>query len=55
LVQGIKRSMPPFEIAVPNRTRGRIGSRFLAGRTVTPAQAAIALERVKYLWTLQKS
>ncbi|MEO1671531.1 MAG: DNA cytosine methyltransferase [Cyanobacteria bacterium J06631_2] len=36
-------------LSVPNRTPGRIKSRYLAGRTVTPAQAAIALRRVLYL------
>ena len=36
-------------LSVPNRTEGRIKSRYLAGRTVTPGQAAIALGRVLYL------
>jgi DNA (cytosine-5)-methyltransferase 1 len=33
----------------PTRTYGRLRSRFLAGRSVTPPQAAIALRRVLYL------
>ena len=36
-------------LSVPNRTPGRIRSRYLAGRTVTPGQAAVALRRVLYL------
>jgi DNA (cytosine-5)-methyltransferase 1 len=34
---------------VPTNTPGRIRARYLAGRTITPAQAAIALQRVIYL------
>jgi hypothetical protein len=37
---------------VPSKTPGRIRARYLAGRTVTPAQAAIALERVLYLHSM---
>ncbi|MEN9517805.1 MAG: hypothetical protein RLZZ381_393 [Cyanobacteriota bacterium] len=37
---------------IPNKTPGRIRARYLAGRTVTPGQAAIALSRVLYLNTL---
>jgi hypothetical protein len=37
---------------IPNKTPGRIRARYLAGRTVTPAQAAIALRRVLYLDSL---
>ena len=37
---------------VPTRTPGRIRSRYLAGRSCTPAQAAIALRRVLYLNSL---
>ena len=33
----------------PSYTPGRIRARYLAGRTVTPPQAAIALRRVLYL------
>ena len=33
----------------PNKTPGRIRARYLAGRSVTPGQAAIALRRVLYL------
>ena len=33
----------------PNKTPGRIRARYLAGRTVTPGQAAVALRRVLYL------
>ena len=33
----------------PSKTPGRIRARYLAGRTVTPGQAAIALRRVLYL------
>ena len=36
----------------PNRTPGRIRARYLAGRTVTPGQAAVALRRVLYLNSL---
>ena len=36
----------------PSKTPGRIRARYLAGRTVTPAQAAIALRRVLYLNSL---
>ena len=36
----------------PNKTPGRIRARYLAGRTVTPPQAAIALRRVLYLNSL---
>lgn len=36
----------------PNKTPGRIRARYLAGRTVTPPQAAIALKRVLYLNSL---
>ena len=39
-------------LSVPNRTPGRIRARYLAGRTVTPGQAAIALRRVLYLNSL---
>ena len=34
---------------VPTNTPGRIRARYLAGRSVTPAQAAVALQRVRYL------
>ncbi|NJL52749.1 MAG: hypothetical protein HC930_12025 [Hydrococcus sp. SU_1_0] len=37
---------------VPNKTEGRIRARYLAGRTVTPGQAAIALQRVLYLHSM---
>ncbi len=37
---------------VPSKTPGRIRARYLAGRTVTPAQATIALQRVLYLNSL---
>ena len=40
------------QLSVPNRTPGRIKSRYLAGRTVTPGQAAVALRRVLYLNSL---
>ena len=36
----------------PTHTPGRIRARKLAGRTVTPAQAAVAIERVLYLNSL---
>ena len=36
-------------MGVERGSRGRIRSRYLFGRTVIPAQAAIALRRVKYL------
>ena len=38
--------------SVTNRTPGRIRARYLAGRTVTPGQAAVALRRVLYLDSL---
>ena len=39
-------------LSVPSKTPGRIRARYLAGRTVTPAQAAVALRRVLYLNSL---
>ena len=36
----------------PSKTPGRIRARYLAGRTVTPSQASIALRRVLYLDSL---
>ena len=49
---GIPRGLVRCPLAVPTNTPGRIRSRILAGRTVTPAQAAIALTRVLYLNSL---
>ncbi len=49
---GIPRGLVRYPLAVPTNTPGRIRSRILAGRTVTPAQAAIALTRVLYLNSL---
>lgn len=46
---GIPRGLVRCPLAVPTNTPGRIRSRILAGRCVTPAQAAIALTRVLYL------
>ncbi|MBC1217701.1 DNA cytosine methyltransferase [Trichormus variabilis ARAD] len=39
----------PFGVE-PRTQSGRLQSRILYGRTVIPQQAAIALQRVKYLW-----
>ncbi|MBE9170857.1 DNA cytosine methyltransferase [Pleurocapsales cyanobacterium LEGE 06147] len=39
-------------LSVPTSTPGRIRARYLAGRTVTPGQAAVALRRVLYLDSL---
>ncbi|MDJ0635574.1 MAG: DNA cytosine methyltransferase [Xenococcaceae cyanobacterium MO_188.B29] len=39
-------------LSVPSKTPGRIRARYLAGRTVTPGQAAVALRRVLYLDSL---
>jgi DNA (cytosine-5)-methyltransferase 1 len=41
------------EYTEPTNTPGRIRARKLAGRTVTPAQASIVLQRVLYLHGLQ--
>lgn len=41
-----------YPIGVPARVPGRIKSRYLFGRSVVPACAAIALRRVKYLHSL---
>lgn len=49
---GIPRGLVRCPLAVPTNTPGRIRSRILAGRTVTPPQAAIALTRVLYLNSL---
>ncbi len=49
---GIPRGLVRCPLAVPTNTPGRIRSRILAGRTVTPAQAAIALTRVLYFNSL---
>lgn len=46
---GIPRGLVCYPLAVPTNTPGRIRSRILARRCVTPAQAAIALTRVLYL------
>jgi len=42
-------TLPEGGYRVPTNTPGRLRSRFLAGRTVTPLQAASALRRVLYL------
>jgi DNA (cytosine-5)-methyltransferase 1 len=44
-----------FDLNVKNGTAGRIRSRFLFGRTVTPYQAQIPLMRVQYLNSLGES
>ena len=50
LVRGSDRTiLEESEYTEPSKTPGRIRARYLAGRTVTPAQAAIALRRVLYL------
>lgn len=41
-----------FYYTEPSKAPGRIRARYLAGRTVTPGQAAIALSRVLYLHSL---
>ncbi|AIE76099.1 DNA cytosine methyltransferase [Synechocystis sp. PCC 6714] len=48
LVSGLS----PQSCTVPTNTPGRIKARKLAGRTVTPGQASIALKRVLYLYSL---
>jgi DNA (cytosine-5)-methyltransferase 1 len=53
LVRGAEsRPLTRDEYTTPTNTPGRIRARYLAGRTVTPAQAAIALQRVLYLHDL---
>jgi hypothetical protein len=47
---GVSRRL--VRLSVPTNHPGRIRSRYLAGRTVTPGQAAIALKRVLYLNSL---
>ena len=42
-------SIPREHFSTPTNTGGRIRARYLLGRSVTPAQAAVALRRVKYL------
>jgi DNA (cytosine-5)-methyltransferase 1 len=42
-------AIPREHFSTPTNTEGRIRARYLLGRTVTPAQAAIALRRVLYL------
>ncbi len=50
LVQGLREiELQQCYYTEPTNTPGRIRARYLAGRTVTPAQAALALQRVKYL------
>ena len=50
LVRGTNRKMlEESDYTEHSRTPGRIRARYLAGRTVTPAQAAVALRRVLYL------
>ncbi|MGV2831604.1 DNA cytosine methyltransferase [Myxosarcina sp. GI1(2024)] len=50
LVRGSKSTkLQPDEYTEPSNTPGRIRARYLAGRTVTPGQAAIALRRVLFL------
>ena len=49
---GIPRGLVSSPLTVPNNTPGRIRARYLAGRTVTPAQASVALRRVLYLNSL---
>ncbi|MFP5275407.1 DNA cytosine methyltransferase [Coleofasciculus sp.] len=52
---GISRGLSHSSLTVPTHHPGRIRARYLAGRTVTPAQAAIALSRVLYLSRLSNS
>lgn len=50
VVRGTKRTvLEQNEYTELSKTPGRIRARYLAGRTVTPAQAAVALRRVLYL------
>ncbi len=50
LVQGLNEILlEECHYTEPTNTPGRIRARYLAGRSVTPAQAAVALRRVKYL------
>ena len=53
LVRGSDRTiLEESDYTEPSKTPGRIRARYLAGRTVTPAQASIALRRVLYLNSL---
>jgi DNA (cytosine-5)-methyltransferase 1 len=53
LVRGYKSTkLQPDDYIEPTNTPGRIRARYLAGRTVTPGQAAVALRRVLYLDSL---
>lgn len=47
-------SEPLVQLSTPNRTPGRIKARYLAGRSVTPGQAAVPLSRVVYLNSLTR-
>ena len=42
-------AIPREHFSTPTNTEGRIRARYLLGRSVTPAQAAVALQRVIYL------
>ena len=53
LVRGTEsKELEQEDYTEPSKTPGRIRARYLAGRTVTPAQAAVALRRVLYLHSL---
>ncbi|WP_072013956.1 DNA cytosine methyltransferase [Myxosarcina sp. GI1] len=50
LVRGLNEAiLEECHYTEPSKSPGRIRARYLAGRTVTPGQAAIALRRVLYL------
>ena len=53
LVRGLNEAvLEECHYAEPSKSPGRIRARYLAGRTVTPGQAAVALRRVLYLNSL---
>ncbi|PSB04939.1 DNA cytosine methyltransferase [Merismopedia glauca] len=53
LVRGLEETeIEPEQYSEPTNSKGRIRARYLAGRTVTPPQAAIALRRILYLNSL---
>jgi DNA (cytosine-5)-methyltransferase 1 len=49
---GLPGGLVQSPLSVPAGTPGRIRARYLAGRTVTPNQARVPLQRVKYLDSL---
>ncbi|MCC5618109.1 DNA cytosine methyltransferase [Nostoc sp. CHAB 5836] len=49
IVYGLPTGLDGVPISVPRRTPGRIRSRYLYGRSVVPACAAVAFGRIKFL------